>query len=107
MTHKQHSNDWKAARESYKDDHGLGESHVMSATNRFLVMDFWEFAIISTLMIAFFPWSLLFCLFVYGMEETKLLVLALLHDWVKTILAVLAILIPLAVVLVLLIVALS
>lgn len=62
--------------------------------NPFLVMDFWEFAIISTLMVAFFPWSLLFCLFVYGMAVTRLLVIALLHDLVKTTLAVLSVLIP-------------
>ena len=43
----------------------------------------------STLMVAFFPWSLLFCVIFYGFEETKFIV-ALVHDAVKTILAILS-----------------
>ena len=62
--------------------------------NRFLVMDFWEFAIVSTLMAVFFPWSLLYCLLVYGMQDTKFIVIALAHDWIKTILAILSVLLP-------------
>ena len=58
--------------------------------NPYLILDFFEFAILSTLMVAFFPWSLLFCLFYYGMEDTKLIVAALIHDAVKTALAVLS-----------------
>ncbi len=65
-------------------------------SNRFLVMDFWEFAIVSTLMAVFFPWSLLYCLLVYGMQDTKNLVMALAHDWIKTILAILSVLFPIA-----------
>jgi len=53
--------------------------------NRFLALGFFEFAIISTLMIAFFPLSLLFCLLFYGLQDTTLLVKALLHDFLKTI----------------------
>ena len=60
--------------------------------NPFLLLGFWEFAIISTLMVVFFPWSLLFCLIFYGLEYTKLLVIALFHDFVKTLLSVLSIL---------------
>ena len=48
-----------------------------------------QFSIIATLMTALFPWSLLFCLVVYGMDFTKLLVAALLHDLMKTVMAVL------------------
>ena len=59
-----------------------------------LILGFWEMGIIGTLMVVFFPWSLLFCLFVYGMDDTKALILALVHDAVKTILAILAILVP-------------
>jgi hypothetical protein len=55
--------------------------------NKYLLLGFLEFAILATLMTAFFPWSLLFCLFVYGMEETKLIVAALLHDFIKTVFA--------------------
>jgi len=59
--------------------------------NPYLIMGFWEFAILSTLMVIFFPWSLLFCVIFYGLEDTKLIVKALLHDALKTFLAVLAI----------------
>ena len=62
--------------------------------NRFLIMGFWEFAIISTLMTVFFPWSLLYCVVVYGLQETKFLVIALFHDVLKTVLAVLSIVVP-------------
>jgi hypothetical protein len=62
--------------------------------NRFLIMGFWEFAIISTLMTVFFPWSLLYCVVVYGLQETKFLIIALFHDVLKTVLAVLSILVP-------------
>jgi hypothetical protein len=58
-------------------------------------MGFWEFAIITTLMTVFFPWSLLFCLFFYGMEGTKFLVIAIFHDLLKTALAIISILVPL------------
>jgi hypothetical protein len=63
---------------------------VSQQQNKYLIMDFWEFAIIATLMTAFFPWSLLFCVLVYGIDETKLIVAALFHDFVKTVIAVLA-----------------
>ena len=66
--------------------------------NPYLLMGFWEFAIMSTLMIAFFPWSLLFCVIFYGLTETKYIVLAMLHDAVKTILAILSIVFTLVVV---------
>ena len=59
--------------------------------NQYLLLGFWEFAILSTLMVVFFPWSLLFCLLFFGLNETKLIILALLHDAAKTFLAVLAI----------------
>jgi hypothetical protein len=62
--------------------------------NRFLIMGFWEFAIISTLMTVFFPWSLLYCVVVYGLQDTKFLIIALFHDVLKTVLAVLSILVP-------------
>ena len=58
--------------------------------NPYLVLGFVEFAIMSTLMIAFFPWSLLYCVVFYGWDETKYIVLALLHDGLKTILALIS-----------------
>jgi len=62
--------------------------------NPYLTLDYWHFAIISTLMCVFFPWSLLFTLLVYGLEDTKCIVQALIHDAFKTLLAVLLIIIP-------------
>jgi len=63
--------------------------------NPYLIMDFWEFAIMATLMVVFFPWSLLFCLIFYGLEDTKYIVLALLHDALKTVGAILSVVISL------------
>ena len=65
--------------------------------NPYLILDFWHFAILTTLMTVFFPWSLLFCVLVYGLAETKLIVLALIHDAVKTILALLSIVVSILV----------
>ena len=65
--------------------------------NPYLIMGFWEFAITATLMTVFFPWSLLFCVVFYGFQNTKLLLIALLHDLLKTVFAILAIVIPLIV----------
>ena len=62
----------------------------MEKENPYLLLDFWDFVILSTLMVAFFPWSLLFCLFFYGMEDTKFIIAALIHDAVKTALALLS-----------------
>lgn len=69
-------------------------SVAQDADNKYLIIGFWEFAILSTLMIVFFPWSLLFCVIFYGLHETKLIVFALLHDFLKTIFAILSILLP-------------
>ena len=68
--------------------------HNEQPENPYLIMDFWSFGILSTLMCTFFPWSLLFCVFVYGLEETKYICAALIHDALKTFLAVMAILLP-------------
>jgi len=42
----------------------------------------------------FFPRTLLFCVFVYGLEDTKYICLALIHDALKTFLGVVSILLP-------------
>jgi hypothetical protein len=68
--------------------------------NKFLILGFWEFAILSTLMTVFFPWSLLFCVVSYGLRDTKLIVIALFHDAVKTALAVASVIVPILVLLV-------
>ncbi len=62
--------------------------------NPYLIMGFWEFAITATLMTVFFPWSLLFCVAFYGFQNTKFLIIALLHDLLKTVFAVLAVIVP-------------
>ena len=59
--------------------------------NPYLLLGFWEFAILSTLMVVFFPWSLLFCWLFFGMNTTLAIVLALIHDAYKTFLALLAV----------------
>ena len=65
--------------------------------NPYLIMGFWEFAIMSALMVALFPWSLLFCIIFYGLTETKYIVQALIHDAFKTFLAILSVAISLCV----------
>ena len=65
--------------------------------NPYLIMGFWEFAITATLMTVFFPWSLLFCVVFYGFPNTKYLIIALLHDLVKTVFAILAVILPLVI----------
>ena len=71
--------------------------------NPYLIMGFWHFAIISTLMVAFFPWSLLFCVVFYGLEETKFICLAMIHDAVKTFLAIASVILSLAAVIILIV----
>ena len=65
--------------------------------NPYLSMGIWEFSMMSTLMVIFFPWSLLFCVVVYGLSGTKLIVQALVYDAVKTILAILSVVVSIVV----------
>ncbi len=71
-----------------------------------LILGFWKMGIIGTLMVVFFPWSLLFCFFMYGMDFTKTLVIVLLHDVIKTIFSILAVVVSIACFIALLIVVL-
>ena len=82
---------------------GSNNKNFNDNVNPYLVMGFWEFAITATLMSVFFPWSLLFCVVFYGLQNTKLLLIALLHDLLKTIFAILAVLIPVIVSLIILV----
>ena len=59
-------------------------------SNPYLKLKFWEFLALSTVMVLFFPWSILVCLALYGIDETKLIVLALIEDFAKTLLMVIA-----------------
>jgi len=72
-----------------------------------LILGFWEMGIIGTLMIVLFPWSFLFCLFVYGMDFTKTLVIVLVHDAIKTVFAILAVIVPIAFLIVVSIIAIA
>lgn len=65
-------------------------------SNPYLLYGFIEFAILSTLMVVLFPWSLLYCVIFYGIQETKLIVLALIHDALKTLGVVLAVVVCVA-----------
>ena len=42
----------------------------------------------------FFPWSLLFYIVFLGLEDTKFFILALVHDFLKTLIAVLSFILP-------------
>jgi hypothetical protein len=75
--------------------------------NKYMILPFWDFAILCTLMVAFFPWSLLFCVVFYGLQETKYIVLALFHDFIKTIIAVLSIVVPIFLLIIITVVFLS
>lgn len=67
--------------------------------NPYLALGFFEFAILSTLMVLFFPWSLLVCVIFFGLEETKFIIIALLHDFFMTLIAIISIVVPILVVL--------
>lgn len=77
------------------------QGQIEKSDNPYLIMDFWHFAIISTLMVAFFPWSLLFCVVFYGLEETKFICLAMIHDAAKTFFAIASVVLSLAALIVL------
>ena len=50
---------------------------------------FWKLLIISYLLIAFLPFSILFCVFFYGMNETIEIIKAVLKDILVTLLGLL------------------
>jgi hypothetical protein len=90
---------FESDEETEKPQLGLKEKE-----NPYLIMGFWEFAIIATLTVAFFPLSLLFSLLFFGKYQTIFLLAALFHDFVKTLLAILAIVIPIAILIIYLII---
>ncbi len=59
------------------------ESNVME--NNETIIDFLRASLATTLMVALFPWSLLFCVVVYGFDETIAIVLAMAIGWAATI----------------------
>ena len=56
--------------------------------NPYLELSFWRFALLATFVTAFLPWSLLANLLFKGLADTKLLVAALLRDYLQTLLAI-------------------
>ncbi len=57
--------------------------------NPFNELGFWQFTLLSTLTVAFLPWSLLGVFLLFGSQVTKNLVSALVQDFFKTLTAVL------------------
>ena len=70
----------------------MSETHELAngtnKENRYLLLDFWEFAVMSSLIVALFPWSLLFCVIFHGLPNTALIVQAMFYDFFKTLFAV-------------------
>ena len=73
-------------------------------SNPYLKLNFWEFLALSTVMLLFFPWSILVCLALYGIDETKLIVLAVIEDFAKTLLMVIAVVATIVITIIVLIV---
>ena len=73
----------------------MNDTNIKKEQNPYLIMGFWEFAITATLMTVFFPWSLLFCVVFYGFQNTKFLIISLLHDLLKKVFAILAVIVTL------------
>ena len=61
--------------------------------NRFLAMKFYEFAGISTLVLAFFPISLVVSWIAFGTQTTRELIEAMIKDWLQTVLIIVALII--------------
>ena len=76
----------------------------MDNTEKIYFKDFWTFAIISTLMIIFFPWSLLVSVIFFGLDTTKLVIKAILNDLLRTLFAVISVLLAVAVPIIILII---
>jgi hypothetical protein len=53
-------------------------------SNRFSEMSFWRFAIVTFLVTAFFPWYLILNTIHMGLEDTKMLLIAMVKDWIQT-----------------------
>ena len=62
----------------------LGEKHGLN-DNPFAAMGFFSFWLISTVFYLTFPLSLGLCLLVMGLQKTKQLIRALVHDFLQTI----------------------
>ena len=61
--------------------------------NLFLELKFYEFAAISTLVLAFFPVSLFVCRLAFGPQTTRDLIEAMVKDWIQTLMIVMGLLV--------------
>ena len=66
-----------------------------SRQNRFLAMKFYEFAGISTLVLAFFPISLVVSWIAFGTQTTRELIEAMIKDWLQTMLIIVGLIVVL------------
>ena len=57
------------------------------SVNPYFELGFLRFALLTTIVTAFFPWSLLANLLFKGLADTKFLIAALLRDYLQTLLA--------------------
>lgn len=64
----------RSHKENIKPDH---------VDNPYLIIGFWHFLLISGVVALFFPWSIIISLVFLGLENTKFLVAAILHDFIK------------------------
>ena len=56
--------------------------------NRYSEMGFWKFTFITSLVTIFFPWYLILNTIQRGVEDTKLLLIAMAKDWIQTIIII-------------------
>jgi zinc transporter ZupT len=56
-------------------------------TNPYSELNFWRFGLLAAVVMAFLPWSLLVHGILRGFGDTKLLVAALLKDYIQTLIA--------------------
>ena len=56
-------------------------------TNPYSELSFWRFGLLAAVVMAFLPWSLLVHGMLRGFSDTKLLVAALLKDYIQTLIA--------------------
>ena len=55
-------------------------------SNPFLALAFYKFAVVSALVLVFFPVSLALCWLIFGAEVTRDLIEAMVRDWIQTML---------------------
>ena len=60
--------------------------------NPFSALAFYKFAVISTLVLAFFPVSLALCWLMFGAQVTRDLIEAMARDWIQTMLILVSLL---------------